>query len=157
MAKGRAILNSITNPDVDPIFASGLSADTMRKVAAASIDLMNSGKLRINDNERITQGIADAIRNDETGEIFGVLETVRDKYGLSKDEFSLIYLSEVSRAGQTLGYASAIKGGVNLAGLDTLFQKGASSINSEEMVNISKEAILKVQEKEIKPFLSFKI
>jgi len=155
VAKGRAILNSITNPDVDPIFASGLSADTMRKVAAASIDLMNSGKLRINDNERITQGIADAIRNDETGEIFGILETVRDKYGLSKDEFSLIYLSEVSRAGQTLGYASAIKRGANLAGLDTLYQKGASSINSEEMANISKEAILKGSGKGDKTFSFF--
>ena len=63
----------------------------MRKVAAASIDLMNSGKLRINDNERITQGIADAIRNDDRRNL-GILETVRDKYGLSKDEFSLIYL-----------------------------------------------------------------
>ena len=147
VSRGKAILNSITNPDVDPIFSSGLSADTMRKVAAASIDLMNSGKLRINNNERVTQGISDAIRNDETGEIFGILETIRDKYGLSKDEFSLIYLSEVSRAGQTLGYASAIKRGANLAGVETLFEKGASSINSEEMANISREAILRSQSK----------
>lgn len=141
VAKGRAILNSMSNPDADPIFGSGLSADTMRKVAAASIDLMQQGKLNIKDGERITQSVADAIRNDETGEIFGILEDVRSKYGLSKDEFSLIYLSEVSRAGQTLGFASAIKRGANLAGVDELFAKGASSVSSDEMATIAKEAI----------------
>lgn len=141
VAKGKALLNAMTNPKADPIFSSGLSADTMRRVAAASIDLMKSGGLNIRDNERITQGIADAIRDDETGEVFKILEDVRNKYGLSRDEFSLIYLSEVSRAGQTLGFASAVKRGANLAGLDTLYAKGASSMSSDEMAMIAKEAI----------------
>lgn len=141
VAKGKALLNAMSDPKADPIFSSGLSADTMRRVAAASIDLMKSGGLNIRDNERITQGIADAIRNDETGEVFKILEDVRSKYGLSKDEFSLIYLSEVSRAGQTLGFASAVARGANLAGVDTLFAKGASSMSSDEMAMIGKEAI----------------
>jgi len=141
VAKGKALLKAMSDPKTDAIFESGLSSDTMRRVAAASIDLMKSDRLDIKDNERITQGIADAIRNDETGEVFDLLKEVRTNYGLSKDEFSLIYLSEVSRAGQTLGFASAVKRGANLAGLDTLFEKGASSMSSDEMVMIGKEAI----------------
>jgi len=141
VAKGKALLNAMSDPKADPIFSSGLSSDTLRKVAAASVDLMKSDKLMVRDNERITQSIADAIRNDETGEVFDFLEQVRSKYGLSKDEFSLIYLSEVSRAGQTLGFASAVKRGANLAGVDELFAKGASSMSSDEMAMIGKEAI----------------
>mgnify|MGYP003108903305 CR=1 FL=1 len=141
VAKGKALLNAMSDPSADVIFESGLSSDTMRRVAAASIDLMKSDRLNIKDNERITQGIADAIRDDDTGEVFDVLNEVRSKYGLSRDEFSLIYLSEVSRAGQTLGFASAVKRGADLAGVDTLFKKGASSMSSDEMVMMGKEAI----------------
>ena len=147
VAKGKALLNAMSDPKADVIFESGLSSDTMRRVAAASIDLMKSDRLDIKDNERITQGIADAIRDDDTGEVFDVLNEVRSKYGLSRDEFSLIYLSEVSRAGQTLGFASAVKRGANLAGLDTLFEKGASSMSSDEMVMMGKEAIRRGSEK----------
>ena len=147
VAKGKALLNAMSDPSADVIFESGLSSDTMRRVAAASIDLMKSDRLDIKDSERITQGIADAIRNDETGEVFDVLNEVRSKYGLSRDEFSLIYLSEVSRAGQTLGFASAVKRGANLAGVDTLFEKGASSMSSDEMVMMGKEAIRRSSDK----------
>lgn len=141
VAKGRSIMNSLVDPKADPTFESGLSADTMRKIAAASIDLMNNSKLDTKGGERITQSIADAIRNDETGEVFKFLENTRSKYGLTKDEFSLIYLSEVSRAGKILGFASAVKRGANLAGVDELFSKGASSMSSDEMAMIGKEAI----------------
>jgi len=147
VAKGKALLNAMSDPKADVIFESGLSSDTMRRVAAASIDLMKSDRLDIKDNERITQGIADAIRDDDTGEVFDVLNEVRSKYGLSRDEFSLIYLSEVSRAGQTLGFASAVKRGANLSGLDTLFEKGASSMSSDEMVMMGKEAIRRGSDK----------
>tara|TARA_R110002153_G_scaffold13861_1_gene51123 strand:- start:2240 stop:5623 length:3384 start_codon:yes stop_codon:yes gene_type:complete len=141
VAKGRALLNSITDPDADPTFSSGLSADTMRKIAAASVDLMNNKNLDTRGGERITQSVANAIGDGDPYDIIKFLDSTRAKYGLSKDEFSLIYLSEVSKAGQVLGYASAIKRGANLAGVDTLFEKGASSMSSDEMATIAKEAI----------------
>ena len=142
VAKGSAILRGITNDSFDPEFTSGLSANTMRRIAAASIELMQESKLNIRDNERITESVAFAMRDPATAaEVFPILEKVRNKYGLSKDEFSMIYLSEVSRAGQTLGYASAIKRGANLAGMDDLFAKGASSFTSEEATLISANAM----------------
>ena len=141
VAKGKAMLKAMSDPKADPTFSSGLSADTMRKIAAVSIDLMQNEKLGIKDGERITSSVSRAMSDDTTGEVFSFLDDTRKKYGLTKDEFSLIYLAEVSRAGQTLGFASAIKRGSNLAGMDTLFEKGGSSMTGDELAQISSQAI----------------
>ena len=95
---------------------------------------------------RITEAIANKMRDGDSQEVFTILKDVKDKYGLSKDEFSMIYLSEVSRAGQTLGFQSAIKRGakINLdeaSDIDVLFSKGASSISSQDAQEISAAAV----------------
>ena len=147
VAKGRAILNAMSDPKANPEFSSGLSAQTMRGIAAASIDLMRELKLDTKGGDiRITEAIANKMRDGDSQEVFTILKNVKDKYGLSKDEFSMIYLSEVSRAGQTLGYQSAIKRGakINLdeaTDIDVLFSKGASSINSQDAQEISAAAV----------------
>ena len=149
VAKGKAMLNAMSDPKADPVFASGLSADTMRKIAAVSIDLMQNEKLGIKDGERITSSVSRAMSEDTSGEVFGFLDATRKKYGLTKDEFSLIYLAEVSQAGQTLGFASAIKRGVGLGGknldeltgANALFEKGGSSMTGDELAQISSQAI----------------
>ena len=130
VAKGRAILNAMSDPKANPEFSSGLSVQTMRGIAAASVDLMRELKLDTKGGDiRITEAIANKLRDGEAQEIFTILKNVKDKYGLSKDEFSMIYLSEVSRAGQTLGFQSAIKRGAKIdmdkaSDIDVLFSKG---------------------------------
>jgi len=147
VAKGRAILNAMSDPKANPEFSSGLSVQTMRGIAAASVDLMRDLKLDTKSGDiRITEAIANKLRDGEGQEVFTILKNVKDKYGLSKDEFSMIYLSEVSRAGQTLGFQSAIKRGakINLdeaSDIDILFSKGASSINSQDAQEISAAAV----------------
>ena len=147
VAKGRAILNAMSDPKANPEFTSGLSAHTMRGIAAASIDLMRELKLDTKSGDiRITEAIANKLRDGDAQEVFTILKNVKDKYGLSKDEFSMIYLSEVSRAGQTLGFQSAIKRGakINLdeaSDIDVLFSKGASSISSQDAQEISAAAV----------------
>lgn len=147
VAKGRAILNAMSDPKANPEFTSGLSAHTMRGIAAASIDLMRELKLDTKSGDiRITEAIANKLRDGDAQEVFAILKNVKDKYGLSKDEFSMIYLSEVSRAGQTLGFQSAIKRGakINLdeaSDIDVLFSKGASSISSQDAQEISAAAV----------------
>ena len=147
VAKGRAILNAMSDPKANPEFSSGLSVQTMRGIAAASVDLMRELKLDTKSGDiRITEAIANKLRDGEGQEVFTILKNVKDKYGLSKDEFSMIYLSEVSRAGQTLGFQSAIKRGakINLdeaTDIDVLFSKGASSINSQDAQEISAAAV----------------
>ena len=147
VAKGRAILNAMSDPKANPEFSSGLSAQTMRGIAAASVDLMRALKLDTKSGDiRITEAIANKLRDGEGQEVFTILKNVKDKYGLSKDEFSMIYLSEVSRAGQTLGFQSAIKRGAKIdmdkaTDIDVLFSKGASSISSQDAQEISAAAV----------------
>ena len=147
VAKGRAILNAMSDPKANPEFSSGLSVQTMRGIAAASVDLMRELKLDTKGGDiRITEAIANKLRDGEAQEVFTILKNVKDKYGLSKDEFSMIYLSEVSRAGQTLGFQSAIKRGAKIdvdkaSDIDVLFSKGASSINSQDAQEISAAAV----------------
>ena len=147
VAKGRAILNAMSDPKANPEFSSGLSIQTMRGIAAASVDLMRELKLDTKGGDiRITEAIANKLRDGEAQEVFTILKNVKDKYGLSKDEFSMIYLSEVSRAGQTLGFQSAIKRGAKIdmdkaSDIDVLFSKGASSISSQDAQEISAAAV----------------
>jgi len=147
VAKGRAILNSMSDPKANPEFSSGLSAQTMRGIAAASVDLMRELKLDTKGGDiRITQAIANKMRDGDSQKVFTILKKVKDEYGLSKDEFSMIYLSEVSRAGQTLGFQSAIKRGAKIdmdkaSNIDVLFSKGASSISSQDAQEIAAAAV----------------
>jgi len=92
VAKGRAILNAMSDPKANPEFSSGLSVQTMRGIAAASVDLMRDLKLDTKSGDiRITEAIANKLRDGEGQEVFTILKNVKDKYGLSKDEFSMIY------------------------------------------------------------------
>lgn len=143
--KGQAILASMTDPKANPEFSSGLSAHTLRGIAAASVDLMNEFKINTQGGEiRITQAIADAMQGEGSERVFNILNTVKDKYGLTKEEFSLIYMAEVSRAGQTLGFQSAIKRGGQIRkgaqSIDVLFAKGASSISGVDAKEIAAAA-----------------
>lgn len=144
VVKGKALLSRIGNPDANDVFESGLSVDTMRKVAAASIDVMDkikekSGGLR--KGERITEVVARALREGDVEGFVDDLTNIRSKYGLNKDEFSLIYLAEVSRAGQTLGFASSISRAAGKTDADVLLAKGVSSLGEEDMKRIASEAI----------------
>lgn len=144
--KGQAILASMTDPKANPEFSSGLSANTMRGVAAASVDLMREFKLDTQGGDlRITEAVANALQEEGSERVFNILDTVKKKYGLSKEEFSLIYLAETSRAGQILGFQSAIKRGGKIREgalpIDVLFAKGSSSISGVDAKEISAAAV----------------
>ena len=145
VAKGKAILATMSDPKANPEFTSGLSTSTLRGVAAATVELMGTDGLNIRKGERITESVANALRDGDEN-VYEILKTVKDKYGLSKDEFSLIYMADLSRAGQTLGYASAIKRGGKIdmdkaSPADILFAKGASSMSGEQVKEITAQAV----------------
>ena len=145
VAKGKAIMNSMADPKANPEFSSGLSTHTMRGVAAAVVDLQKELNLKSEGGMlRITEVISNKMNEEGSEEVFKVLDAVKKKYGLSKEEFSMIYLAEVSRAGQTLGFQSSIARGNKLreaSPIDQLFSKGASSVNSEDIKEISMAAV----------------
>ena len=146
--KGKVLLAALSDPKSTVPFDSGLSTQTMRSIAAASVDVMS--KLKVKESERISETIANAIRDGDVDGISTMLTDVRKKYGLSKDEFSLIYLAEASRAGQTLGYVSAMSKGFKSKPdntMDILFDKGVSSLSDSQMQEISAAAVRNTSKK----------
>lgn len=147
VARGKSILASMSDPNANPEFTSGLSAQTLRGIAAAAVDLQK--QLNISPGQdgdvRIAEFVSRSMLGDGAESTFKILDTVKEKYGLSKDEFSLIYLAEASRAGQTLGFLGAIsrKGEIRNkdSSIDVLFAKGASSINGVDAKEISAAAV----------------
>lgn len=104
--RGSDILNIIANPNARGEFQSGISIDTLRSVTAATLDIIE--ELNVGADERITSAVSNAIR-DGNPEILSKLDDIRNNYGLSREEMSLVYLSEFSKAGKTLAEASIIK------------------------------------------------
>ena len=145
VAKGKAIMHSMADPKANPEFSSGLSTHTMRGVAAAVVDLQKELNLKSEGGMlRITEVISNKMTDEGSEEVFKILDAVKKKYGLSKEEFSMIYLAEVSRAGQTLGFMSSVARGGKLkedSTIDKLFSSGASSMNSEDIKEISMAAV----------------
>ena len=145
VAKGKAIMHAMADPKANPEFSSGLSTHTMRGIAAAVIDLQKDLNIKPEGGMlRITETISNKMTDEGSEEVFKILDAVKKKYGLSKEEFSMIYLAEVSRAGQTLGFQSAIARGGKLkdaSTIDKLFASGSSSMNSEDIKEISMAAV----------------
>ena len=145
VAKGKAIMHAMADPKANPEFSSGLSTHTMRGVAAAVVDLQKELNLKPEGGLlRITETISNKMTDEGSEEVFRILDAVKKKYGLSKEEFSMIYLAEVSRAGQTMGFMSSVARGGKLkedSTIDKLFASGASSMNSEDIKEISMAAV----------------
>lgn len=127
---GEIIRRAIMNPN-DPyskVYSiGGLNSDAIQGIAAAYIDLRKA--FDPNGNKRISQIVAEAIRSGDFAED-GVGETIRkaagnigidpdkltnardlikavqDKYGISADEFSHLYMAELSNAAKLFNFQS---------------------------------------------------
>lgn len=153
--RGNTLLEAMRNPDFDPEFSSGLSMTTIRSITAATVEVID--KLKIDPNKRITESVAEFITRDESN--IDAIENIRNKYNLTKEQFSLIYLSELSRAGQVLGQAGMISKAAKKsadqklvnqaaaarktigASLDTLASHNVSTIDDLHATEISSQAL----------------
>tara|TARA_R110000787_G_scaffold20437_1_gene60731 strand:+ start:118 stop:3597 length:3480 start_codon:yes stop_codon:yes gene_type:complete len=159
VAMGEAIKKGVLDTTVEDggAFSSGLDITTIRSIAAATIEM--SKKFKVNPGERITSAIAGAIR-DPNSTAFDALDEIREKFNLTKEQMSLIYLADVSQAGKILAEQSAIvrKGNKTVAAktertlaeadlenqlfdLKKLSQRGLSSIDDLEAADISANVI----------------
>lgn len=146
--RGTDILNIISNPNAKGEFQSGLSIDTLRSVTAATLDIIE--ELNVGENERITSAVSNAIR-DGNPQILSKLDEIRNNYNLSKEEMSLVYLSEFSKAGKTLAEASIIKKAQTKAyreafdksagELKDLARHGISTFSDQRAAELSQEVI----------------
>ena len=109
VAEGKDILNQIFAEKPNTNIVGGLSSQTLQSITAATLEIVE--KLEIGPNERISTAVANAISKPEgspgavsTREITEIL----DSYAITREEFSNVYLAELSEAGTTLGQASMI-------------------------------------------------
>jgi len=137
----------------EPITAR-FTSDSLRKVSAATLDLSQKLKFNLADDTRISQKVSDALSEgkiDSEG-----LQAIRKQYGLTKGEFSLMFLSDMSEAGRTLNIASQIQRGLSksqakiaaekakkdisglLDNLDTFAKSGITSPADEAMRDLAR-------------------
>ena len=117
-------------------------------MTAATIDIVE--KLGVKDNERISSKVTEALRSGNP-EILSDLDNIRNNYGLTKEEMSLVYLSEFSQAGKVLAEASIISRAKRKANqeafnknameLKELAEHGVSSISDQRAAELSQEVI----------------
>jgi hypothetical protein len=120
----RGLFSGVTpNENLTP----SLSMDTLRGVTAASLEIAN--ELNIQPNERITSAVARAISDGRLTP--QRLNEIRDTYGLSREELSLVYLSDLSQAGRTLAEASAISRAARNSGTTEAAQRQMVEITND--------------------------
>ena len=125
----------------------GLPMEVKENIAAAAIRIREH--LDLKPNERITSGIFRAMQDGKiTDEVDGVKQ-ILDEHNLTYDEFSLLYLAEISDAGRTLQLQStakkAMKGDVQkaqaevdklISSVDSLNKGGKSGINVDDAKDV---------------------
>lgn len=131
--EGQQILNNIMGGASDDMIAPGLDMHTVRGIAAAAIDLRET--LKMNPGERVSSSVARAI---EEGRIStSALASLGDKYGLSNEQLSYLWLAELSKAGQVLGEGSRIAS--VLSDVNFLAKNKVSSFSDDEALRIVKK------------------
>jgi hypothetical protein len=168
VAMGEAIKSGVLNVDTeaDGAFSSGLSLDTIRGIAAATTELAQTTGIKLEEGKRITQVIANKLNSsadDFDPDILDKIDSIRNKYGLTREQFSFIYLAELSEAGKTLAAQSAIVRAKNklqgkptkgvaeerrvLADIKDLAAHGLSSIDDVEAANASRNVLINTVKK----------
>lgn len=85
-----------------------LSSDTLKKISAATLDIadIDSLGIKFSDDMRITEKVQKGLASGAIDA--NDLNQIRERYGLSKSEFSMVFMAEMSQAGRTLNLASQL-------------------------------------------------
>jgi len=134
VAKGADLKSTILTEGPNKNVTTGLSKHTLQGITAAAFDL--SEKINLQPDQRVSSALADAL---EAGTI--ATKEVNDiiaNYGLTKEEFSYIFLSDLSEAGRVLGQAGMISRKIKKDTLSDVVNK---------MENFSEQGITTFNEK----------
>jgi hypothetical protein len=145
VSMGEALLRSFSNTDANDVLSSGLDLTTLRSITAATIEL--SERLDIKPNQRITSAVAGAI-DAGVVDVRKIIPDIRDKYNLSKEQFSLIYLADLSNAGKKLAEASKISRAVDkevkdraMSNLKTIAETKLSTISDIQAAELAENVV----------------
>jgi len=109
VAEGNKILTEIFAKEPKTNIIGGLSGKTIQGITAAASDIVD--KLDISPDERISSAIARALSkpsSDPTSITTGEMTDILNKYAITREEFSNVFLAELSEAGRTLGQAAQV-------------------------------------------------
>lgn len=122
---------------------AGLSLNTVKRITAAATDL--GTEIDIQPGERITSAISRSLEDGTIDD--SVLEGIRKKYALSREDFSKMFLADLSEAGKVLAEGSKASRALTKARKDAiatqvadLGKRSSVSVGEEELANLSKKA-----------------
>ena len=135
VAEGLDIKKTILSDGADVDIGAGLSRHTLQNITGAALELTEEIKYDFDGPFRISEVVAKALA--PVGDQAPLLSTKKideiiDRYGLSREEFSYIFLSDLSEAGRTLGEASQISKAMNkniFSDIEGLAESGVSLFN----------------------------
>ena len=133
--EGKIVRQDIFSADLPDGLIGGFDVDTIQRITAAGYEVAN--ELGVTDDmikqgKRITEVIADSIR-DGDGKAMAVIDNVREKYSLSREQLSVAYASEVSDAARILRAQRTAKDKAYAKKVDALFEAGMSPVTADEM------------------------
>ena len=129
--EGQMIFSRMLDERANELIAPGLDMNTVRGIAAASIKLKETLKLR--PGERVSSAIARGISDGSVQA--DQITNIRREFNLSAEEMSYLWLAELSKAGKVLAEGSKLKK-VMSQELDILASKGASVFTGDESTEI---------------------
>lgn len=129
--QGQMIFSRMLDERANELIAPGLDMNTVRGIAAASIKLKETLKLR--PGERVSSAIARGISDGSVQA--DQITNIRREFNLSAEEMSYLWLAELSKAGKVLAEGSKLKK-VMSQELDILASKGASVFTGDESTEI---------------------
>jgi hypothetical protein len=140
-------IGRLLKQDLSPgtTMTSALGAEVVENISAAAIRVKD--KLKVRKNERVTSAVARLI-SDGNETVLRDVASILDEHNLTPDQFSLVYLAEISEAGATLGSQSRISKALKpklkttadkmIDDLDQLEQAGKSAFSAQDAVDLSK-------------------
>ena len=134
VAEGTDIRAQIFAENPNTPIIGGLSSKTLQGITAAASDIVD--KLDIGPNERISSAIATALSKEssEAGSITTKeITDILNDYAITREEFSNVFLSELSEAGKILGQAGQVSR--TLDAFKPTKYKGEKTRNAEALLS----------------------
>ena len=131
---GKIVRQDLFSADLPDGLIGGFNVDTIQRISAAGYEVAKEMGItadELSKGKRITEVIADSITNGD-GKALSVIDGIRGKYGLSREQLSTAYASEVSDAARILRSSRTMKDKAYGKKIDTLYNAGMSPVTADE-------------------------
>jgi len=142
VAEGRRIKKDLMPAET---MEAAIGVEAIENITAAAVRVID--ELDVKPNERITSALHRLLDTEEGFAKLDDVQKILGEHNITMDQFSLVFLSEISDAGRTLGSMSRlrkIKGktvktevGRMLDEVDRLHNAGVSGLNAEDVVELN--------------------